>query len=91
MNLSPFTFMVAATLAAAPAWADQAVPISGPGTSQASPAQELVSRAREHCRAERGVDCGSASGLKEWVLLERSRAEAVQEGSRRRIVVPRRF
>jgi type II secretory pathway pseudopilin PulG len=34
-------------------------------------------RARENCIANRGVDCDSEAGLQEWLILERSRAEAV--------------
>jgi type II secretory pathway pseudopilin PulG len=34
-------------------------------------------RARANCIANRGVDCDSEAGLQEWLLLERSRAEAV--------------
>lgn len=36
-----------------------------------------VDRARENCIANRGVDCDSQAGLTEWLILERSRAEAV--------------
>ena len=45
-------------------------------------------RAVERCKANRGVDCESAEGLKEWLLLERSRKEAVAAGSRRRAPAP---
>lgn len=34
-------------------------------------------RARQNCIANRGVDCDSEAGLQEWLILERSRAEAV--------------
>jgi type II secretory pathway pseudopilin PulG len=34
-------------------------------------------RARENCIANRGVDCDSEAGLQEWLILERTRAEAV--------------
>ena len=34
-------------------------------------------RARANCIANRGVDCDSEAGLQEWLILERSRAEAV--------------
>jgi hypothetical protein len=34
-------------------------------------------RARANCIANRGVDCDSPEGLQEWLILERSRAEAV--------------
>ena len=39
--------------------------------------QRRMERARANCEANRGTDCDSAEGLREWVLLERSRAEAV--------------
>ena len=43
---------------------------------------DRAARALERCRAERGVDCDTARGLREWELLERSRQEAVRQGSR---------
>jgi hypothetical protein len=43
-----------------------------------------LQRARENCIANRGVDCDTAAGLAEWVMLERSRAEAVLD----RVIVP---
>jgi len=42
----------------------------------------------ENCKANRGVDCETPQGIKEWEMLERSRAEAVRDGSRRRIPAP---
>jgi hypothetical protein len=39
--------------------------------------ERRIQRARENCIANRGVDCETPEGLTEWVLLERSRAEAV--------------
>ena len=48
-------------------------------------ARERRDRAQDRCRANRGVDCDTAEGLKEWQLLERSRREAVLDGSRRRL------
>ena len=56
---------------------------SSVGSSQkAATNSERVDKARERCRANRGVDCDSAAGVKEWVLQERPRAEAVRDGSR---------
>ncbi|MBV8031626.1 MAG: hypothetical protein JO035_08975 [Betaproteobacteria bacterium] len=49
-----------------------------------------MARARERCKAERGVDCDSPEGLREWELQDRSRQEAVQQGSRHIVTVPRR-
>jgi hypothetical protein len=40
-------------------------------------AQRRLQRARENCIANHGVDCDTDQGLQEWLLLERSRAEAV--------------
>jgi len=54
------------------------------------PRPERVARARERCKAERGVDCDSPEGLREWELQDRSRQEAVQQGSRHIVTVPRR-
>ena len=45
-------------------------------------ASEARARAVERCKAERGVDCDTPQGLREWELQERSRAQAVREGSR---------
>ena len=39
--------------------------------------QVRVQRAREKCVANRGVDCETIDGLQEWLLLDRSRADAV--------------
>lgn len=47
--------------------------------------ERQAERARERCRSQRGADCDSADGLREWQLQERSRAEAVREGSRHRL------
>ena len=41
-----------------------------------------VELAKERCRQNLGMDCKSGQGLKEWLLLDRSRNEAVREGSR---------
>lgn len=40
-------------------------------------AQRRLERARRNCETNRGTDCETAAGLREWLLLERSRAEAV--------------
>ena len=45
-------------------------------------------RAVARCKADRGVDCDTPQGLNEWVLQERSRAQAMREGSRRGSPVP---
>lgn len=46
--------------------------------------QRRLERARQNCEANRGTDCSTAEGLREWRLLERSRAEAVLD----RVVPP---
>ena len=40
-------------------------------------AQDRVQHAREKCLANRGADCDTMDGLSEWLLLDRTRAEAV--------------
>jgi hypothetical protein len=39
--------------------------------------QRRLERAEEQCRLNRGVDCDTPQGLQEWLLNDRSRAEAV--------------
>jgi hypothetical protein len=39
--------------------------------------QARIEQARERCLANRGADCDTMEGLREWLLLDRSRAEAV--------------
>ena len=39
--------------------------------------QQSVDRSRERCIANRGTDCDTLEGLQEWLLLDRSRADAV--------------
>ena len=47
--------------------------------------EKKVDRAAERCKAQRGVDCETPEGLNEWRLQERSRSEAVKDGSRHRL------
>jgi hypothetical protein len=64
-------------VAASPAAAQQA--------QQDAPADDSAlqrERAIERCQANRGSDCESDAGLREWLLQERSREEAEAEGSR---------
>ena len=49
---------------------------------QNEPQKKKVERAVDRCKAQRGVDCDTPQGLKEWVQQERSRQEAVRDGSR---------
>jgi hypothetical protein len=39
--------------------------------------QKRIERARENCQRNRGPDCDSLEGLQEWLMLDRSRADAV--------------
>jgi len=39
-------------------------------------------RAIERCKANRGTDCETEAGIDEWLLKERSRSDAEDEGSR---------
>lgn len=52
-----------------------------PGERSAAKNQR-VERAKERCRLNHGVDCDTPEGLKEWLLQERSREEALRDGSR---------
>jgi hypothetical protein len=44
--------------------------------------QQRVDRAKERCRLNHGVDCDTPEGLKEWVLQERTRQEAIRDRRR---------
>jgi hypothetical protein len=44
---------------------------------QQAEAQKRIDRAREKCIANRGADCDTLDGLQEWLLQDRSRADAV--------------
>ena len=58
-----------------------------PPGDRAAAKEQRVSRAQERCRLNHGVDCDTPAGLKEWVLQERSRQEAIRDGSHRRLPV----
>jgi aminoglycoside phosphotransferase (APT) family kinase protein len=53
-----------------------------PPGERAAAKHQRADRAKERCRLNHGVDCDTPDGLKEWLLLERSREEAVRDGSR---------
>jgi hypothetical protein len=53
-----------------------------PPGERAAAKDQRADRAKERCRLNHGVDCGTPQGLKEWLLQERSREEAVRDGSR---------
>jgi hypothetical protein len=56
-----------------------------PPGDRAATKDQRADRASERCRLNHGVDCDTPEGLKEWLLLERSRQEAIRDGSRRRL------
>jgi hypothetical protein len=55
-----------------------------PAGDKAAAKEQRTARAKERCRLNHGVDCDTPEGLKEWLLQERSRQEAVRDGSRHR-------
>jgi len=70
--------LFAALAAAYPAAAE---PISDPERARAAwmqaEQQRRIDAARAQCLANRGTDCDSMAGLREWLLNDRSRADAV--------------
>jgi hypothetical protein len=58
-----------------------AEPLSDPQRAWAAQVQaeqqRRLERAQARCVENRGVDCDTEEGLQEWLLLDRSRAEAV--------------
>jgi hypothetical protein len=58
-----------------------------PPGERAAAKQQRAERARERCRLNHGVDCETPEGLKEWLLQERTRQEAVRDGSHRRLPI----
>jgi hypothetical protein len=77
--MKSFTFMTLA--AAAVVVSAHAEPIADrerAAAVQAQAAQQSrIDQAREKCIANRGTDCDSLQGLQEWLLQDRSRADAV--------------
>jgi hypothetical protein len=71
-------FFLAAAAAAFPLHAE---PLDDPMRAQAAwmqaEQQRRLDRAAEQCRVNRGTDCTTPEGLQEWLLNDRSRAEAV--------------
>ena len=41
--------------------------------------EQRAARAKERCKLNHGVDCDTPEGLKEWLLQERSRQEAIRD------------
>jgi hypothetical protein len=79
MTINLRTLAIAlAVLVSAPVAAQMQYPAGKRATTE----NQQADRAKERCRLNHGVDCDTPKGLKEWLLLERSREEAVREGSR---------
>jgi hypothetical protein len=60
--------------------------VAAAGRASAAPADKATLEERRkdaiaRCEAQRGVDCRTEEGLRVWLLQERSRAEAVEDGS----------
>jgi hypothetical protein len=55
-------------------------------SDRAAAKQQRVDCAKERCTLNHGVDCDTPEGLKEWLLQERSRQEAIRD--RRRPIQP---
>ncbi len=55
-------------------------------SDRAAAKQQRIDRAKERCTLNHGVDCDTPEGLKEWLLQERSRQEAIRD--RRRPIQP---
>lgn len=70
--------LIAAIAAGFPAAAQ---PIDDPQRARAlwlqAEQQRRIEQAREKCLAHRGPDCDTMAGLHEWLLIDRSRADAV--------------
>lgn len=83
MNLPSSLLVIAvAALIALPAAAETQAPVGGSSAQAAAEKAPRHERAVERCRQNRGIDCVTPEGLKEWELVERSREEAIKEGSR---------
>lgn len=71
--------LLAAALAAC--FPAAAQPIDDPQRARAiwlqAEQQRRIEQAREKCLAHRGPDCDTMAGLNEWLLMDRSRADAV--------------
>lgn len=82
MTIAPRTLAIAlAVLVSAPV----AAQTQNPPGERAVAKDKRADRAKERCRLNHGADCDTPQGLKEWLLQERSREEAIREGSRHRL------
>lgn len=80
MKTSPLLAIAFAVLVSAPVVAQT----QNPPSERAATQEQRAARAQARCRLNHGVDCDTPEGLKEWLLQERSRQEAIRDGSRRR-------
>jgi hypothetical protein len=48
-------------------------------SDRAAAKQQRVDHAKERCTQNHGVDCDTPEGLKEWLLQERTRQEAIRD------------
>jgi hypothetical protein len=77
MKLSAFLTAAAAVVVVS-AHAEPIADRERAAAAQAQVAQQRqIDQARERCIANRGADCDTLEGLREWLLLDRSRADAV--------------
>jgi hypothetical protein len=61
---------------------------NSPADRAAAKDQQRIDRAKARCTLNHGVDCDKPEGLKEWVLQERTRQEAIRDGAHRRGTQP---
>jgi hypothetical protein len=85
-------FVIAGAVAALLPAAAVAEPLDDPVRAQAAwlqaEQQRRMERAAEQCNLHRGTDCVTPQGLQEWLLNDRSRAEAVLDRIAPITVVP---
>jgi hypothetical protein len=70
---------VPAVALAVPVFAPVAAQAQNSPSDRAAAKQQRVDRAKERCALNHGVDCDTPEGLKEWVLQERTRQEAIRD------------
>lgn len=74
----PVLVIALAVLVSAPVVAQ----MQNPPAQGAATKDQRADRAKERCTQNHGVDCDKPEGLEEWLLQERTRQEAVRDGSR---------
>jgi hypothetical protein len=84
-NSQPFGSWVLAIVVAVLVSAPVVAQTQSSPSDRAAAKEQRAARAKERCTLNHGVDCDTPEGLKEWLLQERSRQEAVRDGSRRRL------